>query len=92
MSDPAEPADIPSCHEECRNLKGLAAIMKWMMGGAVGLGVWAGGLQLQVLATSKHEAVNGERIRELELRSASERERLQNIYDTLRRIADKLNL
>lgn len=77
--------------DEMKALKGLAELMKWVIAGAVALGMWAGALQLQVLASAKAGDTNSDRIRELEIRGASEREKLQNIYETVQRIDRKLN-
>ena len=77
--------------QELGTLNNLASLMKMVIGGALALGVWAGALQLQVLSGVKNGEVNSDRIRDLEIKGASEREKLQNIYDTVQRIDRKLN-
>ena len=73
------------------SLNGLAGLMKIVVGGAVGVGIWVGAIQCQVNASTKMNDDNQERLRALEIRGATEHQRLENIYELVRKIDTKLN-
>ena len=73
------------------SLNGLAGLMKIVVGGAVGVGIWVGAIQFQVNASTKINDDNQERLRVLEILGATEHQRLENIYELVRKIDTKLN-
>jgi uncharacterized coiled-coil protein SlyX len=73
------------------SLNGLAGLMKIVVGGAVGVGIWVGAIQFQVNASTKMNDDNQERLRTLEIRGATVDQRLENIYELVRKIDTKLN-
>ena len=73
------------------SLNGLAGLMKIVVGGAVGVGIWVGAIQFQVNASTKTSDDNQERLRTLEIRGATVDQRLENIYELVRKIDTKLN-
>lgn len=73
------------------SLNGLAGLMKIVVGGAIGVGIWVGAIQFQVNASTKMTDDNQERLRTLEIRGATVDQRLENIYELVRKIDTKLN-
>jgi len=73
------------------SLNGLAGLMKIVVGGAVGVGIWVGAIQFKVNASTKMNDDNQERLRTLEIRGATVDQRLENIYELVRKIDTKLN-
>ena len=73
------------------SLNALAGLMKIVVGGAIGIGVWVGAIQFQVNASTKTIDDNQERLRTLEIRGATVDQRLENIYELVRKIDTKLN-
>ena len=73
------------------SLNALAGLMKIVVGGAIGIGVWVGAIQFQVNAATESAATNQDRVRMLEIRGATVDQRLENIYEVVRRIDTKLN-
>lgn len=72
-------------------LNSLASLMKIVVGGSVAIGIWVGAIQFQVNATTKASDANQDRVRMLEIRGATADQRLENIYELVRKIDSKLN-
>lgn len=65
--------------------------MKIIVGGAVGIGVWVGTIQFQLNAAMKTGDENKDRVRNLEIRGATVDQKLENIYEVVRRIDNKIH-
>lgn len=72
-------------------LNSLASLMKIVVGGAIAIGIWVGAIQFQVNAATDQGETNQERVRILEIRGATVDQKLENIYEVVRRIDNKIN-
>ena len=72
-------------------LNSLASLMKVVVGGSIAIGIWVGAIQFQVNAATKTGDANQDRVRTLEIRGATVDQRLENIYELVRKIDSKLN-
>jgi hypothetical protein len=70
-------------------LNTLASLMKIVVGGSIIIGAWVGALQFQVNHTSEVQRINTERVRALEIKGATVDQRLENIYEIVRRIDNR---
>lgn len=82
---------ISELEEQLKNLQSLAGLMKIIVGGAVGIGVWVGTIQFQLNAAMKTGDENKDRVRNLEIRGATVDQKLENIYEVVRRIDNKIH-
>ena len=73
------------------SLASVASLMKVVVGGAVAIGMWVGALQFQVNSATKVGDSNQSQIRALEIRGATVDQKLENIYEVVRRIDTKIN-
>ena len=73
------------------SLNSVASLMKLVVGGAIAIGIWVGALQYQVNAASRTGDTNEGRVRTLEIRGATVDQKLENIYEVVRRIDTKIN-
>lgn len=83
---------IQELEEQLKTLQSLAGLMKMVITGAVAIGIWVGALQYQVNASSEIGQTNQDRVRILEIRGATVDQKLENIYEIVRRIDNKINL
>ena len=82
---------ISELEEQLKNLQSLAGLMKVIVCGAVGIGVWVGAIQFQLAAAAKTGEDNQTRVRILEIKGATVDQKLENIYEVVRRIDNKLH-
>ena len=82
---------ISELEEQLKNLQSLAGLMKIIVYGALGIGVWVGAIQFQLAAAAKTVEDNQARVRILEIKGATVDQKLENIYEVVRRIDNKLH-
>lgn len=82
---------ISELEEQLKNLQSLAGLMKVVVGGAIAIGIWVGAIQFQVAAATKTGDENKDRVRTLEIKGATVDQKLENIYEVVRRIDNKIH-
>ena len=82
---------LKELEERLDALNSIAGLMKVVVGGAIAIGIWVGALQYQVNVATEMSATNQERVRMLEIHGATAEQKLENIYEVVRRIDAKLN-